>query len=96
MFGRLLQNLDTAIRERSFGYRKQTEAFFNKLDSVKGAEFQELKQLLFFSPTQDEASLPSNKAKIQRRDALLHKHGLLNMYRLDVQPILEEIYTEYT
>jgi len=96
MFGRLLQNLDTAIRERSFGYRKQTEAFFNKLDSVKGAEFQELKQLLFFSPTPDEASLPSNKAKIQRRDALLHKHGLLNMYRLDVQPILEEIYTEYT
>jgi hypothetical protein len=96
MFGRLLQNLDTAIRERSFGYRKQTEAFFNKLDSVKGAEFQELKQLLFFSPTPDEAILPSNKAKIQRRDALLHKHGLLNMYRLDVQPILEEIYTEYT
>ena len=96
MFGRLMQNLDTAIRERSFGYRKQTEAFFNKLDAVKGAEFQELKQLLFFSPTPDEASLPSNKAKIQRRDALLHKHGLLNMYRLDVQPILEEIYTEYT
>jgi hypothetical protein len=96
MFGRLLQNLDTAIRERSFGYRKQTEAFFNKLNAVKGAEFQELKQMLFFSPTPEEANIPSNKAKLQRRDALLHKHGLLNMYRLDVQPILEEIYAEYT
>jgi len=96
VFGRLLQNLDTAIRERSFGYRKQTEAFFNKLNAVKGAEFQELKQMLFFSPTPEEANIPSNKAKLQRRDALLHKHGLLNMYRLDVQPILEEIYAEYT
>ena len=96
MFGRILQGLDTAIRERSFGYRKQTEAFFNKLNAVKGAEFQELKQMLFFSPTPEEANLPSNKAKLQRRDALLHKHGLLNMYRLDVQPILEEIYAEYT
>ena len=96
MFGRILQNLDTAIRTRSFKYRKQTEMFFNKLNAVKGAEFQELKQLIFFSPTPEEANLPSNKAKMQRRDALLHKHGLLNMYRLDVQPILEEIYTEYT
>lgn len=96
MFGRILQGLDTAIRERSFGYRKQTEAFFNKLNAVKGAEFQELKQMLFFSPTPEEANIPSNKAKLQRRDALLHKHGLLNMYRLDVQPILEEIYAEYT
>jgi hypothetical protein len=95
MFGRILQNLDTAIRTRSFQYRKQTEMFFNKLNAVKGAEFQELKQLIFFSPTPEEANLPSNKAKMQRRDALLHKHGLLNMYRLDVQPILEEIYTEY-
>ena len=69
--------------------------FFNRLNAVKGAEFQELKQLIFFSPTPEEANLPSNKAKMQRRDALLHKHGLLNMYRLDVQPILEEIYTEY-
>ena len=96
MFGRILQNLDTAIRTRSFKYRKQTEMFFNKLNAVKGAEFQELKQLIFFSPTPEEANLPSNKAKMQRRDALLHKHGLLNMYRLDVQPILEEIYTEYS
>ena len=96
MFGRILQNLDSAIRMRSMGYRKQTEMFFNKLNAVKGAEFQELKQLMFFSPTPEEANLPSNKAKMQRRDALLHKHGLLNMYRLDVQPILEEIYTEYT
>ena len=95
MFGRILQNLDSAIRMRSMGYRKQTEMFFNKLNAVKGAEFQELKQLMFFSPTPEEANLPSNKAKMQRRDALLHKHGLLNMYRLDVQPILEEIYTEY-
>jgi len=95
MFGRILQNLDSAIRMRSIGYRKQTEMFFNKLNAVKGAEFQELKQLMFFSPTPEEANLPSNKAKMQRRDALLHKHGLLNMYRLDVQPILEEIYTEY-
>ena len=96
MFGRILQNLDSSIRMRSMGYRKQTEMFFNKLNAVKGAEFQELKQLMFFSPTPEEANLPSNKAKMQRRDALLHKHGLLNMYRLDVQPILEEIYTEYT
>lgn len=96
MFGRILQNLDTAIRTRSFKYRKQTEMFFNKLNAAKGAEFQELKQLIFFSPTPEEANLPSNKAKMQRRDALLHKHGLLNMYRLDVQPILEEIYTEYS
>ena len=96
MFGRILQNLDSAIRMRSMGYRKQTEMFFNKLNAVKGAEFQELKQLIFFSPTPEEANLPSNKAKMQRRDALLHKHGLLNMYRLDVQPILEEIYAEYT
>jgi hypothetical protein len=95
MFGRILQNLDSAIRMRSMGYRKQTEMFFNKLNAIKGAEFQELKQLMFFSPTPEEANLPSNKAKMQRRDALLHKHGLLNMYRLDVQPILEEIYTEY-
>ena len=96
MFGRLLQNLDTAIRERSFRYRKQTEPFFNRLNAIKGAEFEEMKQLLFFSPTPEEASRPRNKAKMQRRDALLHKYGLLNMYRLDVQPIMEEIYAEYT
>jgi len=96
MFGRLLQNLDTAIRERSFRYRKKTEPFFNRLNAIKGAEFEEMKQLLFFSPTPEEASRPRNKAKMQRRDALLHKYGLLNMYRLDVQPIMEEIYAEYT
>jgi hypothetical protein len=96
MFGRILQNLDTAIRTKSFKYRKQTEAFFNALNSIKGPEFLELKQLLFFSPTTEEANLPSNKLKSQRRDALLHKHGLLNMYRLDVEPILAQIYTEYS
>ncbi len=96
MFGRLLQNLDTAIREQSFRYRKQTEPFFNRLNAIKGEEFLEMKQLLFFSPTPEEASRPRNKAKMQRRDALLHKYGLLNMYRLDVQPIMEEIYAEYT
>jgi len=95
-FGRIIQNLDTAIRERSFRNRKQTEAFFNKLNSVKGEAFLELKQLLYFSPTPDEANLPKNKAILQRRDALLHKYGLLNMYRLDIQPIMEEIYAEYT
>jgi hypothetical protein len=96
MFGRILQNLDTAIRTKSFKYRKQTEAFFNALNSIKGPEFLELKQLLFFSPTTEEANLPSNKLKSQRRDALLHKHGLLNMYRLDVEPILAQIYAEYS
>ena len=96
MFGRIIQNLDTKIRERSFKNRKQTEAFFNKLNSIKGDQFLELKQLLYFSPTPDEANLPKNKAVLQRRDALLHKYGLLNMYRLDIQPILEEIYAEYT
>ena len=96
MFGRILQNLDTSIRELSFKQRKQTEAFFNKLNAIKGEQFLELKQLLYFSPTPDEANLPQNKAKIQRRDALLHKYGLLNMYRLDIQPIMEAIYAEYT
>ena len=96
MFGRILQNLDTDIRTRSFKQRKQTEAFFNKLNAIKGADFLEMQQLLFFSPTPEEATHPINKAKMQRRDALLHKYGLLNMYRLDVQPILEEIYSEYT
>jgi len=96
MFGRMLQNLDTAIRERSFRHQKQTKAFFNRLNAIKGAEFLEMKQLLFFSPTPEEATHPINKAKMQRRDALLHKYGLLNMYRLDVQPIMEEIYAEYT
>ena len=96
MFGRILQNLDTAIRERSFKNRKQTEAFFNKLNAIKGEQFLELKQLLYFSPTPDEANLPKNKAILQRRDALLHKYGLLNMYRLDIQPIMEAIYAEYT
>ena len=95
-FGRIIQNLDTAIRERSFRDRKRTEAFFNKLNSVKGEAFLELKQLLYFSPTPDEANLPKNKAILQRRDALLHKYGLLNMYRLDIQPIMEAIYAEYT
>ena len=92
---RILQNLDTAIRERSFKYKKQTEVFFSKLNSIKGEDFEELKQLMFFSPKPEEANLPQNKAKIQRRDALLHKYDLLNLYRLDVQPILESIYTEY-
>jgi len=96
MFGRMLQQLDTSIRERSFRHQKQTKAFFNKLNAIKGAEFLEMKQLLFFSPTPEEATHPINKAKMQRRDALLHKYGLLNMYRLDVQPIMEEIYAEYT
>jgi hypothetical protein len=96
MFGRMLQQLDTSIRERSFRQQKQTKAFFNKLNAIKGAEFLEMKQLLFFSPTPEEATHPINKAKMQRRDALLHKYGLLNMYRLDVQPIMEEIYAEYT
>ena len=92
---RILQNLDTAIRERSFKYKKQTEVFFSKLNSIKGEDFEELKQLMFFSPKPEDANLPQNKAKIQRRDALLHKYDLLNLYRLDVQPILESIYTEY-
>ena len=96
VFARVLQQLDTDIRERSFRYRKQTEPFFNRLNAIKGEEFLEMKQLLFFSPTPEEASRPRNKAKMQRRDALLHKYGLLNMYRLDVQPIMEEIYAEYT
>ena len=95
MLGRIIQNLDSAIRMRSMGYRKQTEMFFNKLNAVKGAEFQELKQLIYFSPTPDEANTLKSKATMQRRDALLHKHGLLNMYRLDVQPIFEEIYVDY-
>ena len=96
MFGRLLQNLDSRIRERTFRDRTQTEEFFNRLNAVKGDDFLELKQLLFFSPTPQQATLPKNKAIMQRRDALLHKYGLLNMYRLDVQPILDAIYEEYT
>ena len=95
-FGLLFQRLENTIRERNFKYKKKAQPFFNKLNSLKGNEFSELKQLLFFSPTPAEADLPQNKATIQRRDALLHKHGLLNMYRLDVQPILEEIYAEYS
>ena len=95
-FGLLFQRLENTIRERSLKYKKQAQPFFNKLNSLKGDEFAEIKQLLFFSPTPAEANLPENKATMQRRDALLHKHGLLNMYRLDVQPILEEIYAQYS
>jgi len=94
-FALLFQRLENTIRERSLKYKKQSQPFFNKLNSLNSKDFNELKRLLFFSPTPAEANLPKNKATIQRRDALLHKHGLLNMYRLDVQPILEEIYSEY-
>tara|TARA_R110000851_G_scaffold100118_1_gene215579 strand:- start:46 stop:2127 length:2082 start_codon:yes stop_codon:yes gene_type:complete len=95
-FGLLFQRLENTIRERSLKYKKQSQPFFNKLNSLNSKDFNELKRLLFFSPTPAEANLPKNKATIQRRDALLHKHGLLNMYRLDVQPILEEIYAQYS
>ncbi len=95
-FALLFQRLENTIRERSLKYKKKAQPFFNKLNSLKGDEFAEIKQLLFFSPTPDEANLPKNRATMQRRDALLHKHGLLNMYRLDVQPILEEIYAQYS
>ena len=95
-FALLFQRLENTIRERNLTYKKQAQPFFNKLNSLNSEDFNELKQLLFFSPTPDEANLPKNRATMQRRDALLHKHGLLNMYRLDVQPILEEIYTQYS
>tara|TARA_R110002012_G_scaffold101698_4_gene241048 strand:- start:911 stop:8134 length:7224 start_codon:yes stop_codon:yes gene_type:complete len=95
-FGLLFQRLENTIRERNLTYKKQAQPFFNKLNSLNSEDFNELKQLLFFSPTPDEANLPKNRATMQRRDALLHKHGLLNMYRLDVQPILEEIYAQYS
>ena len=95
-FALLFQRLENTIRERSLKYKKQSQPFFNKLNSLNSKDFNELKRLLFFSPTPDEANLPKNRATMQRRDALLHKHGLLNMYRLDVQPILEEIYAQYS
>ncbi len=95
-FALLFQRLENTIRERSLRYKKQSQPFFNKLNSLNSKDFNELKRLLFFSPTPDEANLPKNRATMQRRDALLHKHGLLNMYRLDVQPILEEIYAQYS
>ena len=94
-FARLFSKLDEKIRFRNLKYRKQSVNFFNKLNAIKGNEFLELKQLIFFSPTPQEADSFTSKNRIQRRDALLHKHGLLNMYRLDVQPILEELYIEY-
>ena len=95
-FALLFQRLENKIRERNLTYKKQAQPFFNKLNSLNSEDFNELKQLLSFSPTPDEANLPENRATIQRRDALLHKNGLLNMYRLDVQPILEEIYAQYS
>ena len=94
-FARLFSKLEEKIRFRNLKYRKQSVNFFNKLNAIKGNEFLELKQLIFFSPTPQEADSFTSKNRIQRRDALLHKHGLLNMYRLDVQPILEELYIEY-
>ena len=94
-FARLFSKLDEKIRFRNLKYRKQSVNFFNKLNAIKGNEFLELKQLIFFSPTPQEADSITSKNRIQRRNALLHKHGLLNMYRLDVQPILEELYIEY-
>jgi hypothetical protein len=94
-FARLFSQLEEDIRIRKLNYRKRSVSFFNKLNSIKGNDFSELKQLIFFSPTPAEADSHRSKLNMQRRDALLHKYGLLNMYRLDIQPILEEIYTEY-
>lgn len=95
-FGRIVQNLDTAIRKRIFTYQKQTEQFFKKLNSIKGDEFVEVQRLIFFSPTPAEANLAKNREKMDRRDAILQKYGLLNMYRLDVQPILEQLFVDYS
>jgi len=96
MFGRIVQNLDTAIRKRIFTYQKQTEQFFKRLNSIKGDEFLEVQRLIFFSPTPAEANLAKNREKMDRRDAILQKYGLLNMYRLDVQPILEQLFVDYS
>ena len=95
-FGRIVQNLDTAIRKRIFTYQKQTEQFFQRLNSIKGDEFVEVQRLIFFSPTPAEANLAKNREKMDRRDAILQKYGLLNMYRLDVQPILEQLFVDYS
>ena len=95
-FGRIVQNLDTAIRKRIFTYQKQTEQFFKRLNSIKGDEFVEVQRLIFFSPTPAEANLAKNREKMDRRDAILQKYGLLNMYRLDVQPILEQLFVDYS
>ena len=95
-FGRIVQGLDTAIRKRVFTYQKQTEQFFKKLNSIKGDEFVEVQRLIFFSPTPAEANLAKNREKMDRRDAILQKYGLLNMYRLDVQPILEQLFVDYS
>ena len=86
---KLIRNYYGAIQGEVLDYQKRVAPFFKKYRGIRDTkDSRRLKQLLFYSPVEQEGVDPL----IEERDALLRKYDMFNDFQLEIRPVLNELY----
>ena len=89
---RLLKDYYSSIHQDVLKYQTRMAPFFKKMKGIKNKkDARRLKQLLFFSPKDQENLTDADKSILDETDKLLRKYGMFNDYNLHIKPLLKII-----
>jgi hypothetical protein len=85
----------TGIEEDQFRAAAMVQDFLKGISGIKNKQDRnELDRLLSYSPDPQSITEGEHKDNIRRRDELLLKYDLYNKYKLQVRPLLDQLYQQ--